>query len=478
MYDPLIDEPIEHKKSMKINLLVTVMILIVGSFIPAQAGTKEDVKSAIKKLAEKGNYSWTSTSKRPERPENAEGDNNRVRSGPTEGKTVGDMIFVKSNRGERSFEFLTKGEKVAIKGEDGWSLIEPRQSNDATGTDDQARERRRRGLSSYLRNYKTPSVRAEEFLAKVGDLKKDGDAYSGELTEEGAKSLVSFWSRPRGDDGGDATERPQPTGVKASAKFWVKDGFLTKYESVVAGKIIINGNERDLGRTTTVEIKDAGSTKIDVPDDFKNKLSTEDGFASIFNGKDEPKVKKEGTWTTFTGNGMSVKTEGNWQVQKDGSLYLEPRPGEKGWTRYGSYLWLTEDYEDFVFSFEYQHGKGGNSGLYFRIYDESDATAHGFEVQILDCYGKKKLGQHDLGGVIQTAGPLTNASKPAGEWNLMQLTMSEGKVSVVLNGKKVQDNLDLEAKKPKGKKLAGAGKIAIQDHGLKFSVRNLRVKKL
>ena len=60
----------------------------------------------------------------------------------------------------------------------------------------------------------------------------------------------------------------------------------------------------------------------------------------------------------------------------------------------------------------------------------------------------------------------------------MQLTMSEGKVSVVLNGKKGQDNLDLESKKPKGKKLAGAGKIAIQDHGLKFSVRNLRVKKL
>ena len=204
----------------------------------------------------------------------------------------------------------------------------------------------------------------------------------------------------------------------------------------------------------------------------------EDGFASIFNGKEKPKIKKEGTWVTFTGNGMSVKTEGNWQVQKDGSLFLDPRPGEKGWTRYGSYLWLTEDYEDFVFEFEYKHGKGGNSGLYFRIYDESDATAHGFEVQILDCYGKKKLGQHDLGGVIQTAGPLTNASKPAGEWNRIQLTMKEGKVTVVINGKKVQENMDLAAKKPKGKKLARSGKIAIQDHGQKFSVRSLRVKKL
>ena len=204
----------------------------------------------------------------------------------------------------------------------------------------------------------------------------------------------------------------------------------------------------------------------------------DDGFASIFNGKEEPKIKKDGTWVTFTGDKMSVKTEGNWHVQKDGSLFLDPRPGEKGWTRYGSYLWLTEDYEDFVFEFEYKHGKGGNSGLYFRIYDESDATKHGFEVQILDCYGKKKLGPHDLGGVIQTAGPLTNASKPAGEWNRIQLTMKEGKVTVVINGKKVQDNMDLAAKKPKGKKLANSGKIAIQDHGQKFSVRNLRVKKL
>lgn len=206
--------------------------------------------------------------------------------------------------------------------------------------------------------------------------------------------------------------------------------------------------------------------------------SAEEGFASVFDGKNKPTVKKDGKWTTFTGKGMSVKTEGNWIPQEDGSLFLDPRPGEKGWTRYGSYLWLTEDYKDFMFDFEYKHGKGGNSGLYFRIYDESDATAHGFEVQILDCYGKEKLGQHDLGGVIKTAGPLTNASKPAGEWNRMKVMMKDGKLTVILNGKTVQDKLDVAAKKPKGKKFADSGKIAIQDHGQKFSVRKLMVKKL
>ena len=82
--------------------------------------------------------------------------------------------------------------------------------------------------------------------------------------------------------------------------------------------------------------------------------------------------------TIYDGKDLSnIKTEGNWKIQEDGSLYLDPRPGEKGWTRYGSYLWLKDDYEDFTIDFEYKHPKGGNSGLYFRIYDESDATAHG-----------------------------------------------------------------------------------------------------
>ena len=187
-----------------------------------------------------------------------------------------------------------------------------------------------------------------------------------------------------------------------------------------------------------------------------------DGFTTIFDGKDLSKIK----------------TAGNWKIQKDGSLFLEPRPGEKGWSRYDSYLWLKEDYKDFIFDFEYKHEKGGNSGLYFRIYDETDPTTHGFEVQILDCFGKKKLGQHDLGGVIKTAGPLANGSKPAGEWNRMVVTMKEGRLSVVLNGKTVQDKLDLAANKPKNKRLADSGKIAIQDHGQKFWERNLKVKSL
>jgi hypothetical protein len=197
-------------------------------------------------------------------------------------------------------------------------------------------------------------------------------------------------------------------------------------------------------------------------DDHKKHPAKDDAsFTMIYDGKDLSKVK----------------TEGNWKIQEDGSLHLTPRPGESGWSRYGSYIWLKEDYADFTFDFEYKHDKGGNSGLYFRCADEVDPTKSGFEVQILDCFGKEQLGQHDLGGVIQTAGPAVNASKPAGEWNQMTVTMKGDHLTVVLNGKVVQD-INLAEKKPKDKELAPSGKICIQDHGLPFTVRNLRVKKL
>lgn len=186
------------------------------------------------------------------------------------------------------------------------------------------------------------------------------------------------------------------------------------------------------------------------------------GFETIFDGKDLSKLK----------------TTGNWQIQEDGSLYLEPRAGEKGWQRYDAYIWLKEDYADFVFDFEYKHEAKGNSGFYFRASDEKDPVASGFEVQILDCWGKEELGQHDLGGVIKTAGPLVNASKKPGEWNRMVVTLKGNLLTVELNGQLVQENLDLAKAKPKDKDLAPTGKICIQDHGLKFWVRNLKVKRL
>ncbi len=57
-----------------------------------------------------------------------------------------------------------------------------------------------------------------------------------------------------------------------------------------------------------------------------------DGFVSLYNGKDLA------NWNTT----------GNWIPQKDGSLLIHPRPGEKGWQRYDAYLTSEKKYKDFM----------------------------------------------------------------------------------------------------------------------------------
>ena len=81
------------------------------------------------------------------------------------------------------------------------------------------------------------------------------------------KQLVSRGPRRPG------AEAPEVADAKGSVKFWLKDGVLSKYEYQVQGKMSFNGNDVEINRTTTVAIKDVGSTKVQVPDDVKKKLS-------------------------------------------------------------------------------------------------------------------------------------------------------------------------------------------------------------
>lgn len=196
-------------------------------------------------------------------------------------------------------------------------------------------------------------------------------------------------------------------------------------------------------------------------------------------GPTHPEFPAEGFQVIFDGSDLDrIQTEGNWEIRPDGSLQLVPRPGEEGWERYGSYLWLPGSYGDFAVDFDFKYEAGGNSGLYFRISDESDATAHGWEVQILDNFGYEgEMTHHDMGGVIRTSPPLENASIEPGEWNQMTVELVGTRLKVLLNGTLVQD-FDLEERKPADKELAEEGRIAIQDHGQPFSVRNIQVKRL
>src|SRR5262249_6645777 len=152
-----------------------------------------------------------------------------------------------------------------------------------------------------------------------------------------------------------------------------------------------------------------------------------------------------GDWVDLLAGGDLGKhwtTTGNWKLDKDGVVHLEPRPGEKGWTRFDAYLWAQAKYTDFEADFEYKVAKGGNSGFYVRVGDRKSAVVTGIEVQIYDSGSKPKdakLTDHDSGGIIPGVPPTKNAAKPAGEWNRMQVTCKGSRLTVRLNGEVVNE---------------------------------------
>jgi hypothetical protein len=187
-----------------------------------------------------------------------------------------------------------------------------------------------------------------------------------------------------------------------------------------------------------------------------------DGWTQLYNGKDL----------------SGLVTTGNWLPQDDGSVLIQPRPGEKGWTRYDAYLWTEKKYKDFILDLEYTYPPGGNSGVYFRVKDRNDPVETGIEAQILDSTKHEgAMTHHDHGGIIRTQGASKNMSKAPGEWNRMIVKCVGSHLEVELNGEPIIDIM-LNEGEMKDRPLEGY--IGLQDHGepnnLKF--RNIRIKEL
>lgn len=233
---------------MKKNLLISTIVLVAGSLLAADS---DDVKNAAKKLAEKGSYSWTTTIET--------GGGGGFGGRPSQGKIGKDgIIQVSMTRRDTTTEAFLHGTKGAVKTDAGWRSLADLAEDQGGGFGGG------RFLARRLQNFKAPAVEAEELVGRVKELKKEGDAYVGELTEEGAKALLSF--------GGRGGQGPDISNAKGSVKFWIKDGLLAKYQHHVEGTISFGGNDRDVDRTTTVEIKDVGTTTVSVPEEAKKKL--------------------------------------------------------------------------------------------------------------------------------------------------------------------------------------------------------------
>jgi len=229
--------------------------MLVVQLFAAEANVQTEVKNAAAALGNQASYSWKTTVE--------VGNNSPFRPGPTEGKAEkGGYTYLKLSFGDNENEVVLKGTNGALKTPDsGWLSLAEAAKDDGGGGFNPTMF-----LARMMQNFKAPTAQAADLAGQVKELKKDTNGISGDLTEDGAKTLLTF--RPRAGGG----EGPAVSNAKGWAKFWIQDGKLAKYQFHVQGTVSFNGNDRDVDRTTTVEIKDVNTTKIDVPDDAKKKL--------------------------------------------------------------------------------------------------------------------------------------------------------------------------------------------------------------
>jgi len=160
--------------------------------------------------------------------------------------------------------------------------------------------------------------------------------------------------------------------------------------------------------------------------------------------------------------------------------HLRNPQGPNGWkvvdqvtvnTPPGTDIQTDAEYYDFQLHVEFKVTPGeGNSGVYMR--DK-------YEVQIFNSFGKTPVDT-GCGALYKRIAPAVNASKRDGEWQTYDITFIGRRLTVIHNGQKVLDNVDVG---PMGTGAAsnradGPGPLRLQGDHDAVSFRNIRIRPL
>jgi len=142
--------------------------------------------------------------------------------------------------------------------------------------------------------------------------------------------------------------------------------------------------------------------------------SQETEWVSLFNGED----------LTGWRNARDPSGDITWTVEDGAMTNVE----------HGHDIATVDFFKDFDLRLEYKTVPGGNSGVYLR---------GRIEIQVLDSFNEPEPGTGSDGAVYGQFPPLVKASKPAGEWNLLEVTLIGNKLTAKLNGQVIHDNREI-----------------------------------
>jgi hypothetical protein len=202
----------------------------------------------------------------------------------------------------------------------------------------------------------------------------------------------------------------------------------------------------------------------------------------LFNGKDLD------NWQTRGDKGKSKWTVGTAEMSPEDPKLLANIGG------HGEMLNLAREHGDSIdmatsekfgdcrIELQLMVPKGSNSGIY--VMGE-------YEIQVLDSYGKKRMGQGDMGAIYGAAPPAANACKKPGEWQKYIIEFQAPKfdasgnkiknakfMKIELNGQLLHKNLEMPGPTPGGLtgKEAPTGPLMFQGNHGPVAYRNIIVK--
>ncbi len=147
-------------------------------------------------------------------------------------------------------------------------------------------------------------------------------------------------------------------------------------------------------------------------------------------------------------------------------------------------LYTKEKFGDARYEVEVMVPRGSNSGIY--IMGE-------YEIQVLDSYGKQRVGKGDMGAVYGISAPRVNAAKAPGQWQQFVIEYraprfdAQGKktadavvVKVTLNGQVIQENVPVPHVLGGGVtgREAPTGPLMFQGNHGPVAYRNIRITPL
>ena len=147
-----------------------------------------------------------------------------------------------------------------------------------------------------------------------------------------------------------------------------------------------------------------------------------------------------------------------------------------------------DEFDNFIFRFKFKLEPGANNGIGIRTPLIGDAAFEGMEVQVLENSDPKYAGLKNWqfhGSLYGLAPALRGYQRPAGEWNDQEIRAEGQRITVILNGKVINEvDLDevIRAKPLSGQPHPGAtrksGHIAFCGHGDRVAYKDLRIHPL